>query len=173
MFSSEIALVTKTIRQRDQVHFYLAVRSIIAKLTKGNAPDTAQMNAKVREMISEALRADGVEEIIKMGEEGKGRGDGDAEVNLFDDDYLARIEKIKLPNTKIKLLQKLLTKAISDFRKVNRAKGVDFSKQLQSLVEKYNEREDASLYRGDVADDFADSIIDRYMDLIAKLKCAG
>ncbi|MDQ2077787.1 type I restriction endonuclease subunit R [Marinimicrobium sp. ABcell2] len=150
--------------ERDYVHFYLAVRSIVAKLTKGDAPDTAQMNARVREMITEALKADGVEEIIKMGE------GGDGEVDLFDDDYLSRIEKIKLPNTKIKLLQQLLTKAISDFRKVNRAKGIDFSKQLQSLVEKYNERDDANIYRGEVADDFVDNIIDRYMDLIQQLK---
>jgi len=39
--------------ERDFTHFYLAVRSIVFKLTKGNAPDTAQMNAKVREMIKE------------------------------------------------------------------------------------------------------------------------
>ena len=41
--------------ERDDVHFFLAVRSIVFKLTKGNAPDTAQMNAKVREMIKDAL----------------------------------------------------------------------------------------------------------------------
>ena len=31
--------------------------------------------------------------------------------DIFGDDYLAQLEKIKLPNTKIKLLQKLLAKA--------------------------------------------------------------
>mgnify|MGYP000744689299 CR=1 FL=1 len=41
------------------------------KLTKGNAPDTAQMNARVREMIKEALQSDGVEEIFKIGEAGE------------------------------------------------------------------------------------------------------
>src|SRR5690606_18759170 len=56
--------------ERDRIHFYLAVRSIVAKLTKGEAPDSAQMNAKVREMISAALQADGVEEIFKLGENG-------------------------------------------------------------------------------------------------------
>ena len=44
-----------TQNERDYTHFYLAVRSIVFKLTKGNAPDTAQMNAKVREKIKEAL----------------------------------------------------------------------------------------------------------------------
>ena len=100
--------------ERDHIHFYLAVRSIVFKLTKGNAPDTAQMNARVREMIKEALQSDGVEEIFKMGE------DHGKEVDIFDDDYLAKIEKIKLPNTKIKLLQQLLAKAIDDFKKVNK-----------------------------------------------------
>jgi type I restriction enzyme R subunit len=51
--------------ERDYIHFYLAVRSIIYKLTKGEAPDTAQMNAKVKEMIKDALQSDGVEEIFK------------------------------------------------------------------------------------------------------------
>ena len=37
--------------ERDYIHFYQAVRSIVFKLNKGNAPDTAQMNARVREMI--------------------------------------------------------------------------------------------------------------------------
>ncbi len=122
--------------ERDHIHFYLAVRSIIAKLTKGEAPDSAQMNAKVRDMISEALQSDGIEEIFKLGE------DGATEIDIFGDDYLAKIEKVKLPNTKIKLLQQLLKRAIEDFKKVNKIKGVDFSKQFQALVQKYNERDE-------------------------------
>ncbi|MBL0711685.1 MAG: type I restriction endonuclease subunit R, partial [Colwellia sp.] len=53
-------------KDRDTIHFYMAIRSIVYKLTKGDAPDTAQMNAKVREMIAEALKSDGVEEIFKL-----------------------------------------------------------------------------------------------------------
>jgi hypothetical protein len=37
--------------------------------TKGNTPDTAQMNAKVREMIKDALESNRVEEIFKLGNE--------------------------------------------------------------------------------------------------------
>lgn len=108
--------------ERDHIHFYMAVRSIVFKLTKGDAPDTAQMNAKVREMIKDALQSDGVEEIFKLSEE------ENSEIDIFDDDYLAKIEKIKLPNTKIKLLQQLLAKAIDDFKKVNKVKGTIFQK---------------------------------------------
>lgn len=143
-------------KERDWIHFYLAVRSIVFKLTKGAAPDTAQMNAKVREMIKDALTSDGVEEIFKLGD------DKQKEIELFGDDYLAKIEKIKLPNTKIKLLQQLLAKAIDEFKRVNRVKGVDFSKKMQSLVEKYNERKESDVLRSEVLDDFTEEIIDLY-----------
>lgn len=142
--------------ERNHIHFYLAVRSIVFKLTKGNAPDTAQMNARVREMIKEALQSDGVEEIFKMGE------DQGKEVDIFDDDYLAKIEKIKLPNTKIKLLQHLLAKAIDDFKKVNKIKGIDFSKKFKTLVDKYNERKEQDVLVSNVLEDFTDEIIDLF-----------
>lgn len=82
--------------ERDQVHFYMAVRSIVFKLTKGEAPDTAQMNAAVRDMIAEALRADGVEELFKV------KASTAEPIDIFDAEYLERISKIKLPNTKIR-----------------------------------------------------------------------
>ena len=139
-----------TQKQRDYTHFYLAVRSIVFKLTKGSAPDTAQMNAKVREMIKAALESNGVEEIFKLGDE--------KEQDIFDEDYLAKIDKIKLPNTKIKLLQQLLAKAIEKMRKVNKVKGIDFSKKMQSLVEQYNERKESDVLRSEVYEDMAEHL---------------
>ncbi len=145
-------------QERDFIHFYLAVRSIIYKLTKGEAPDTAQMNAKVREMIAEALKSDGVEEIFKLGND-------DGEIDIFDEDYLAKIGKIKLPNTKIMLLQKMLAKAIDEMKKVNLAQGVDFTKRFKALVEKYNERKEEDVLVSEVLEDFSDEIINMFTDL--------
>ncbi|HQH18258.1 MAG TPA: type I restriction endonuclease subunit R [Bacteroidales bacterium] len=140
--------------ERDYTHFYLAVRSIVFKLTKGNAPDTAQMNAKVREMIKEALQSEGVEEIFKLGDE------AETEQDIFDEDYLAKIEKIKLPNTKIKLLQQLLAKVIGEIRKVNKVKGIDFSKKMQALVERYNNRDANDILRSEVYEEMANALTD-------------
>ena len=148
-----------TNEERDYIHFYLAIRSIVFKLTKGNAPDTAQMNTRVRDMIKDALQSDGVQEIFKLGDENQ------KEVDIFDDDYLAKIEKIKLPNTKIKLLQQLLAKAIGELKKVNKVKGIDFSKKMQVLVEKYNERKEGDVLRSEVLEDFTDEIIDLFYEL--------
>ncbi|MBL0048869.1 MAG: type I restriction endonuclease subunit R [Bacteroidetes bacterium] len=140
--------------ERDYTHFYLAVRSIVFKLTKGNAPDTAQMNAKVREMIKEALQSEGVEEIFKLGDE------AETEQDIFDEDYLAKIDKIKLPNTKIKLLQQLLAKVIAEIKKVNRVKGIDFTKKMQALVERYNNRDVNDILRSEVYEEMANALTD-------------
>ena len=146
-----------TPQERDQIHFYLAVRSIVFKLTKGNTPDIAQMNARVREMVKQALQSDGVEEVFKMGE------DAASQVDIFDDAYLEKINSIQLPNTKIKLLQQLLKKAIGDLRKVNKIKGVDFTQKFQTLVNKYNERD------VDV-EQLHEEITDGILDLIESIK---
>ncbi len=138
--------------EKDKIHFYLAIRTILFKLTKGDAPDTFQMNARVREMIKEALLSEGVEEIIKLG------NSKEKEQNLFDEDYLAKINKIKLPNTKIKLLQQLLSKVIGSLKKVNKVKGLDFSKKMQDLVEKYNNRTENDILRGEVFEEMADQL---------------
>lgn len=145
--------------QKDTIHFYLAIRSIVFKLTRGNAPDTAQMNAKVSELIKEALKSDGVEEIFKLGDETQN------EIDIFDEDYLAKIEKIKLPNTKIKLLQQLLLKAIDELKKTNKIQGIDFSKKFKTIVDKYNERKESDILQSNVLEDFTDDIIELYHNL--------
>lgn len=144
---------------RDRIHYYLAIRAILFKLTKGIAPDAAQMNNKVRLMLQEAIESDGVEEIFKLGDA------NETEVDIFSDDYMAKIDKIKLPNTKIKLLQKLLAKAIEDIKRVNKVTGIDFSKRLQFIVDKYNERKENDVLRSEVLEDFTDEIIDLYYAL--------
>lgn len=139
---------------KDKIHYYLAVRTIIFKLTTGDAPDVEQMNEKVRELVKDALQSEGVEEIFKMGAE------HGHEISIFDDDYLAKIENIKQPNTKMELLQQLLKKAIGEFKKTNKVKSIDFSKKMSAIVQKYNERDENSTMHATVIKDFTDQIID-------------
>ncbi len=147
-------------KEKDEIHFYFAVKAILHKLTKGDSPDTSQMNDKVRAMIQEALISEGIEEIFKLDKDNP-----ENNADLFSDEYMARIDKIKLPNTKIKLLQKLLAQAIADFKKVNLLKGVDFSKKMKKLVDTYNERKDFQAFQSDVLEDVADQFANLFDEL--------
>jgi type I restriction enzyme, R subunit len=146
--------------ERDYIHFYSAIATIIHKLTKGNALDTFQMNERVREMVKEALLSDGVEEVFKLGE-----NEADKDIDIFSDEYMAKIDKIKLPNTKIKLLQQLLKKAIDEFKKINKIQGIDFTKKFKKLLEKYNERKEDVAFANDILDDIAGQFADLFKDL--------
>ncbi len=110
-------------KEKDYIHFYIAIKAIIHKLNKGEAPDTSQMNERVRKMIQEALISEGVEEVFKLD-----KNNPIDNTNIFSEEYLAKIDKIKLPNIKIKMLQKLLAQAINEFRKTNKIKAIDFTK---------------------------------------------
>lgn len=87
------------------------------------------MNEKVRQMIEEALISEGVEEVFKLD-----KNDPKNSADLFSDEYLAKINKIKLPNTKIKLLQKLLSKAIEEFKKTIKFRVSTFQKDLKNWL---------------------------------------
>lgn len=105
-------------KEKDYLHFYCAVRSILFKLTKGDAPDISQMNARVRELLEGAIQSDGIEELFETGKH--------IAVDIFSDEYLDKINAIQLPNTKIKVLQRLLSQAIDEYKKVNRIMGMEF-----------------------------------------------
>jgi len=125
------------------------------------------MNRKVRDLVKDALISDGVEEIFKLGEKDGG------EIDIFDDDYLAKLEVVKQSNTKLQLLQQMLAKAIGEFKKTNKVKGIDFSKKMNALVEKYNERDEKDVLRSEVINDFSDEIINLYNELREEMASFG
>ena len=135
---------------KDYIHFYCAVRSILFKLTKGDAPDIAQMNARVREMLEGAIQSDGIEELFETGKH--------ISVDIFSDEYMDKINAIQLPNTKIKILQRLLSQAIDEFRKVNKIMGMEFADRLKRVVDEYNNRRRDEAYANEVLDDVAEQL---------------
>lgn len=139
--------------ERDKIHFYLAVRSVLFKLTKGDAPDTEQMNKRVSQLIEEAIQAEGVSEVFSL-EKDTPR----LEQDIFSDEYIERINRIPLINTKIKVLQRLLRKAIDDYRRVNRIKGVDFTQRMNAIVDMYNARRKDKAFANEVLDDVAEQL---------------
>lgn len=126
---------TITKAERDRIYFYSAVRSIITKVTSENVPDTAVMNAKVREMLERALQSDDVVQLIMTTEEMD-----EATIDLLSDEYLEKIKKIPGLNTKFKLLQRLTRLSIDSLKKVNKLKSDEFSEKFRALVTKYNDR---------------------------------
>lgn len=144
----------------EKVHFYQAVRSVLFKLTKGEAPDISQMNARVRELLDSAIQSDGIEELFETGKH--------IDIDIFSDEYMARIEKIHMPNTKIKALQRLLSYAIEEFKRVNKIKSIEFAERMKAVVETYNNRRRDEAFANEVLNDVANQLADLIHELKAE-----
>ena len=137
--------------EREDIYFFCGVRSIIYKLTKGETPDAVQMNQRVSKMIEEAILSESVEEIIQIGNDKEN-------LDLLSEEYMERLAKLKMPNTKVKLMERLLKMVITEFKKVNKMKGTDFTKRLNALVERYNDRSDSAIFADEVLTEVANQM---------------
>lgn len=142
-----------------QAQFFLATRSIIYKQTKGDAPDTEIMNRVVEEMVKKALACTGVENIM----------DTNKEIDIFSEEFLEELTKIKMPITKFNALLKLLRQAISSYGRVNKVKAQEFNEMLKDVVARYNTR-DKLIFTSEVVADFVDNLSDELINIIKMLK---
>ena len=143
----------------DKAQFYLAIRSIIYKQTKGDAPDAEVMNKTVEIMVRNAISCTGIEDVI----------DVNKQIDLFNEDFLTQLNKVKMPITKFNALLKLVRKAISDYGKTNKVKALEFDERLRIVVEKYNER-DKLIFTSEVVDDFVNDLSDQLLTIFNDLK---
>lgn len=144
--------------EKEDIYFFCGVRSIIYKITSGEKPDIAQMNKRVRAMIEDAILSESVEEIIKIGNEKEN-------LDLLSVEYMEKLAKLPLPNTKVKLMERLLRMVISEFKTVNMIKGVDFSERLNLLVKKYNERKDSAIFAEEVLNEVAKQMAELLLEI--------
>ena len=74
--------------------------------------------------------------------------------------------KLLLYPIAVKILQRLLSQAIDEFKKVNKIMGVEFADRLKRVVDEYNNRRRDESYANEVLDDIAGKLA----DLLAELK---
>ena len=141
-----------------KAQFYLAIRSIIYKQTKGDAPDAEVMNRVVEKMVQDAITCTGIENIVNAGKP----------EDLFSDEFMKQLDEINLPISKFNALLKLLRKAISGYGKVNKVKAIEFDKRLKAVIDNYNNR-DKLIFTSEVVADFINGLSDELIRIFSDL----
>ena len=142
-----------------KAQFYLAMRSIIFKQTKGDAPDAEVMNRVVEKMVQDAITCTGIENIVNAGKP----------EDLFSEDFMKQLDNIDLPISKFNALLKLLRKAISGYGKVNKVKAIEFDKRLKAVVDSYNDR-DKLVFTSEVVSEFINGLSDELVKIFKDLQ---
>ncbi|MBU3146509.1 HsdR family type I site-specific deoxyribonuclease [Clostridium estertheticum] len=139
--------------------FYLAIRSIVYKQTKGDVPDAEIMNRVVEEMVKNAITCTGIENIV----------DENKSVDLFSEEFIEQLNTVKLPISKFNALLKLLRKVITSYGHTNKVKAIEFEDRLKKVVETYNSR-DKLVFTSVVVSDFVNDLSEKLLKIFKDLQ---
>ncbi|MFR9545636.1 MAG: HsdR family type I site-specific deoxyribonuclease [Rikenellaceae bacterium] len=110
---------------------FMAVASYVRK-TSGEKHDAESMNRAVEKMVTEALKCSSVVNILQT----------DVEESIFSAEFIAQLDNIKLPATKLEVLIKMLRKSISEYKSTNKIAAEKYEELLKKTLEEYHKRRD-------------------------------
>jgi type I restriction enzyme R subunit len=124
----------EAIRIRDDVGFFQAVRSAIAKETFERRGTVEEMNYAIRQIISRAISSDEVLDIFAAA------GLKKPDISILSDEFLGEVRGMPQKNLAVELLRKLLNEEIRVRSRKNLVQSRLFSELLQKAILKYQNR---------------------------------
>ena len=124
----------KTLRIRDDVAFFQAVRSALVKRVDTENRPQEELDHAVRQIISRAVAPDGVMDIFAAA------GLEKPDISILSDKFLAEVQGMPQRNLAIELLRKLLRGELAVRRRKNVVQARSFSKMLEQTIHRYQNR---------------------------------
>lgn len=119
---------------RDDVGFFQAVRTVVAK-SSGAAPRTeGELDHAVRQLVSKAVSSDEVVDIFAAA------GLKKPDISILSDEFLAEVRGLPHRNLAVELLRKLLNDEIKVRRRKNLVQARSFAAMLEASIKKYQNR---------------------------------
>jgi type I restriction enzyme R subunit len=125
----------EAIELREEIAFFQAIKSVIAKATETDKKlSEDKKNAVLKQILDNAVVAEGVEDIFKLA--GLDRPD----IGILSDAFLEEVRQLPQLNFAIELLQKLLNDEIKSRSRTNVILEKKFSDRLLAALNRYRSR---------------------------------
>ena len=124
----------ETMRIRDDVAFFQAVRSVLAKRAQGEARPEEELDYAIRQIVSRALVSEGVVDIFTAA------GLEKPDISILSEEFLVEVRGMKQRNLAVELLQKLLKGELAIRRRKNVVQARSFAEMLAETVRRYANR---------------------------------
>ena len=125
-----------TEEERNDIYYYLAIRSYILKLRTNPVPvSISEMNRYVASLLADAVQGDEVKVLTKQ-------DDSVNVIELLSEEKIEKLRKSNPPLIFVQIARELLERAIAESRKNNYLKSQEYSKRLRKILEEYNDRDD-------------------------------
>ncbi|HIQ21110.1 MAG TPA: type I restriction endonuclease subunit R [Planctomycetes bacterium] len=124
----------EALRIRDDVAFFQAVRSVLAKRAPGEAKPEEELDHAVRQIVSRAVAPEGVVDIFAAA------GLKKPDISILSEEFLAEVRDMPQRNLAVELLQKLLHGEIKTRRRKNIVQARSFAEMLEQTIRRYQNR---------------------------------
>ena len=124
----------EAIRIRDDVAFFQAVQSVLAKRAPADARPEEELDHAVRQIISRAVAPEGVVDIFAAA------GLPKPDISILSDEFLAEVRDLPQRNLAVELLQKLLRGELASRRRKNVVQARSFAEMLEQTLRRYQNR---------------------------------
>ena len=124
----------EAIRIRDDVAFFQAARSVLAKRAEGEARPEEELNYAVRQIVSRAVASEGVIDIFAAA------GLEKPDISILSEEFLAEVQGMKQRNLAVELLKKLLKGELGVRRRKNVVQARSFAEMLEQTILRYQNR---------------------------------
>jgi type I restriction enzyme R subunit len=124
----------EAIRIRDDVGFFQAVRTAIAKTQVGDRKGSGDIDHAIRQIVSNAIVSDQVIDIFAAA------GLKNPDISILSDQFLADVRGMKHRNLAVELLRKLLNDEVKARAKHNLVQARSFADLLEKSVRRYQSR---------------------------------
>ena len=122
------------IRIRDDVAFFQAVQSVLAKRSPAEARPEEELDHAVRQIVSRAVASEGVIDIFAAA------GLEKRDISILSEEFLAEVRGMPQRNLAVELLQKLLKGEVATRRKKNVVQARSFAEMLEQTLRRYQNR---------------------------------
>ena len=119
---------------RDEVAFFQAVRSVLAKRASGDTRPEEELDHAVRQIVSRAVASEGVIDIFSAA------GLEKPDISVLSDEFLAEVRGMPQRNLAVELLQKLLKGELAVRRRKNVVQARSFAEMLEQTLRRYQNR---------------------------------
>jgi type I restriction enzyme, R subunit len=124
----------KALEIRDDVAFFQAVRSVLAKRAPGQARPEEDLDLAVRQIVSRAVASEGVVDIFAAA------GLKKPDISILSEEFLAEVRGMPQRNLAVELLRKLLAGELSTRWRKNVVQARSFLEMLEQAMRRYQNR---------------------------------